>query len=178
MTVGLGTETCYVGSYLTLTCTHCWELMKSVGMIWYVANAIHIAVEGPWTCVWPMLLFKLLISSVLWSVFLDSLGWDSLFFMVADGFWFSGQIWNIQFLIIDSSPNYFQVPLNCKHWEVLNTCKVFFWMEGSLCFEKRKKVFCNVGYVELSSAFTWSGSLIPGFGLLQCDDADDNGKRS
>ncbi len=37
------TETQYVVTY-----TNCrqWELMKSVGMLWWVVNALHISVEG------------------------------------------------------------------------------------------------------------------------------------
>lgn len=94
---------------MTLTCTHCRELMKLVGMLWYVVSAIHVAVAGPWTCVWPVLLFKQIINSFLWSVFLFSLG------CFANGFWYFGQLWNIQFLIIGSSPN----SSGCKKSQVL-----------------------------------------------------------
>jgi hypothetical protein len=43
---GLVTEAQYVGFCLSLTYTHCWEL-KSVGMLWYVVNGTHVAIEGP-----------------------------------------------------------------------------------------------------------------------------------
>jgi len=49
------------------------------------------------------------------------LQWGFVSFMDADGFWFFGHIWNIQFLIVDSAPNSFQVALNHNYWRILPT---------------------------------------------------------
>jgi hypothetical protein len=40
-----------------------------LGILWYVVNTIHVAVEGPWTCTWVLLVFTMFLNSVLWSCF-------------------------------------------------------------------------------------------------------------
>jgi hypothetical protein len=62
----------YCSVCLTLTPTHCWELMKSVGMLWWLVNTIDVAVEVLLTCVWLSHFLSFgFISSFLW-------GWISL----------------------------------------------------------------------------------------------------
>jgi hypothetical protein len=51
-----------VGPCTTLTFNHCWQLIKSVGMLWQLVTVRHAAVEGYWTHMWMPLLFRLLLS--------------------------------------------------------------------------------------------------------------------
>jgi hypothetical protein len=53
----------YIGlTCMTLTSSHCWELLKSVGMLCYLVSDVHVAVEGLWMCMWLSLVLKQLLS--------------------------------------------------------------------------------------------------------------------
>jgi hypothetical protein len=68
-----------------------------------VGSQYHtVAVEGVWTCIWP-LLFKLLLNSDSWSCSLDSLELGFLFFILAGWLHLWCQIWNMHNLIIGLS---------------------------------------------------------------------------
>jgi hypothetical protein len=36
----------YFGQHLKLNSTHCWELTKSVMMLWELVTTVHVAVKG------------------------------------------------------------------------------------------------------------------------------------
>jgi hypothetical protein len=107
--------------------------------------------------------------SVLWSVFSLCLQWGFVSFMDADGFWFFGQIWNIQFLIVDSAPNSFQVALNHNYWRILPTyeeiCLVCimvcskFWSDYFVRINCWKPMSSMGGYGSLSLPFMIKGML-------------------
>jgi hypothetical protein len=88
-----------------------WEQMKSLRIYGSGFSIIHIAVEGHWTCVWLLLLFKLLQS------FLCFLGLDlpSLFLFPVR--WYVVWIWNAYNLFIRSFLNYIEVDLSHQYGE-------------------------------------------------------------
>lgn len=97
------------------------------------------------------------------------LQWGFVSFMDADGFWFFGHIWNIQFLIVDSAPNSFQVALNHNYWRILPTyeeiCLVCimvcskFWSDYFVRINCWKPMSSMGGYGSLSLPFMIKGML-------------------
>lgn len=86
----------YVGWLLTLTCTHCLELMKVVGILWLLVDSIHVA-DDFWTCLWLFLLLKPLHSFCI--CLLSSLGFGLLLYMLVDVLLLYCQIWNLWDLV-------------------------------------------------------------------------------
>jgi hypothetical protein len=104
---------------MTLTSTHCWQLVKSVGMLWKLVNTIHVGGESRWTIlavtVIEMVPYNWFYFS---SCFLFVLGLGWFVFPLFPVYWYvvRSELYN---LVIMLSLKYFQVDINCKDVESL-----------------------------------------------------------
>jgi hypothetical protein len=85
----------HVGFKQLSTMIVCWSRTGTIGTPTQKMKEcvnLQLGFEGPWTCRWMTLLFKLLTGFVLLVWYLFSLGWGFLVFIVGGGYWFFAQI--------------------------------------------------------------------------------------